>query len=320
MADIELTPPARPRVLLADDHIALLDSVSHFLAADFDIVALARDGRQALDLIARLRPDVVVLDVTMPVLDGFRTLEHMRRDGPHTRVVFLTNHRDDDLVSAAINGGAHGYVLKSRLHVDLISAINHALAGRLFVPSLTSLSGVAGSPHTVQFHASDRQFLDEVSQLVRGILVSGEQVLIVSSEAIRIGVAQRLQARQMNLAMLGERGQYVEQDSAPVLAHMMQDGRPDEKRLGEVIRSLDGLRLAGPNGPRSRLTIIGDMTVSLCRNGNFETALEIERIWNELTRPLPFFTVCSYPIECFENSAARNQISRVCAEHRAVIS
>ena len=255
-----VAPPARPRVLLADDHIAFLESVSRLLAAAFDIVALAGDGRQALDLARRLRPDVVVLDVAMPELNGFQTLEQLRRDGPETRVVFLTMHRDDEFVSAAINAGAHGYVLKSRTRLDLISAIDHALAGRLFVPSLTSLSTVAGSRHTVQFHANDSHFLDEISQLVAATLRSGEQVVIVTSEATRTGVAQRLQARQIDLAMLAERGQYVAQDSALALSHVMHEGRPDKERVAEMIHGLDLLRLAVPNGPRGRLTIVGDMS------------------------------------------------------------
>jgi DNA-binding NarL/FixJ family response regulator len=315
---VTIAAPAKPRVLLADDHPQFLESVSHLLAATFDIVAIAGDGRQALDLARRLRPDVAVLDVAMPNLNGFETLAQLRRDGPETRVVFLTMHRDDEFVAAAINAGAHGYVLKSRIQLDLIGAIDHALAGRLFVPSLTSLSTVAGNGHTVQFHADDRDFLDEVSQLVGATLRSGEQVVIVTNEATRSGVAQRLQTRQMNVAALAERGQYVAQDSALALSQVMHDGRPDEERLAEVIHGLDRLRLAGPNGPGGRLTIFGDMTVSLCRNGDFEAALEIERIWNELTRALPFFTVCSYPIACFEHSEARDQLANVCAAHSAV--
>ena len=317
---MNIAASARPRVLLADDHIQFLESVSRLLAAAFDIVATAADGRQALDLVRRLRPDVVVLDVAMPDCNGFQTLEQLRRDGPETRVVFLTMHRDDEFVALAINGGAHGYVLKSRVHSDLIGAIDHALAGRLFLPSLTSLSTVAGSRHrhAVQFHDNESHFLDEASQLVGATLRSGEQVVLVASEATRIGVAERLQARQMNLAVLAEREQYVAMDSALALSEVMRDGRPDKERLAEVIRGLDRLRLAGPNGPRGRLTIFGDMSVSLCRNGNFEAALELERLWNELTRALPFFTVCSYPIECFEHSDARTLLPNVCAEHSAV--
>ncbi len=203
---MNIAAPARPRVLLADDHVHFLESVSRLLAGAFDIVAVAADGRQALDLARRLRPDVVVLDVSMPDLDGFQTLEQLRRDGLETRVVFLTMHQDDEFVAAAINGGAHGYVLKSRIHSDLISAIDHALAGRLFLPSLTSLSTVAGSRHTVQFHANDSHYLDEISQLVGATLRSGEQVVLVTSEATRIGVAQRLQARQTEPRSAGRAG------------------------------------------------------------------------------------------------------------------
>jgi DNA-binding NarL/FixJ family response regulator len=317
---LNIAPPPKPRVLVADDHAAFLGWVSRLLAGAFDIVALAGDGREALDLARRHRPDVVVLDIAMPELDGFQTLEQLRRESPETRVVFLTMHGDDAFVSAAIKAGAHGYVRKSRIYMDLISAIDHALAGRVFVPSLTALSTVAGSRHAVQFHANDRHFLDDVSELVGATLRSGERVVICANEATRIGVAQRLQGRQMNVAMLTERGQYVEQDSALALSQMMHDGRPDEQRLAEIVHALDRLRLAGPSGPRSRLTIFGDTTASLCRNGAFEAALELERIWNELTRPLLFFTVCSYPTECFEHSVARDALPRLCAEHSAVTS
>ena len=312
--------PARPRVLLADDYLPFLESISRLLADAFDVVAIAGNGHQALDLARRLRPAVVVLDIAMPDLDGFQTVKQLRRDGPETRVVFLTMHRDDELVAAAIHAGAHGYVVKSRAHLDLISAIDHALARRLFVPSLTSLTTVAGGRHAVQFHANDSHFLDDVSRFVGTTLRSGGQIVLVTSEATRIGVEQRLQARQMNLAMLAERGQYVAQDSAHALLHVMNDGRPDKGRLAEMIEGLDGLRLAFQKGPRSRLTIFGDMSAVLCRDGNFEAALELERIWNELTRALPFFTVCSYPIDCFEHSEARKQLPCVCDEHCAVTS
>lgn len=315
---LHIAPPARPRVLLADDHSAFLDSVNRLLAPAFDVVALAGGGRQALDLARRLRPDVLVLDVAMPDLDGFQTLAEVRRAGLDTRVVFLTMHRDDEFVAAAINGGAHGYVLKSRAHLDLIAAIDHVLAGRLFVPSLTSLSAVAGGSHAVQFHANDSQFLDDVSQLVGARLRSGEPVVIVANEATRRGVAQRLQARQLDLATLAEQGQYVAHDSALALSQAMHKGKPDSRTIATMINDLDRLRPAIPPGPRNRLTIVGDMAISLCRNGDFEAALELERIWNELTLPLPFFTLCSYPVDCFEHPAAPSQLARLCAEHSAV--
>ena len=283
-------------------------------------MALAGDGRQALGLARRLRPDVVVLDVEMPELGGFQTLEQLRRDGPETRVVFLTMHGQDEFVSAAINAGAHGYVLKSRTRLDLISAIDHALAGRLFVPSLTSLSTVAGSRHTVQFHSNDSHALDESASL--WLRHFGRASRSSSSLTRRPALASLSACRRGRLTLQcwqsGDR--YVAQDSALALSHVMHEGRPDKERVAAMIHGLDLLRLAVPNRPRGRLTIVGDMSASLCRNGNFEAALELERIWNDLTRALPFFTVCSYPIDCFENSEALNLLSNVCAAHSAVTS
>jgi DNA-binding NarL/FixJ family response regulator len=306
-------------VLLADDHLPFLESVIRLLTP-FDVVGMAADGRQALDLAGRLGPDVVVLDVSMPGLNGFQTLEQLRRDGSNAKVVFLTMHGDEEFVAEAIRGGAHAYVLKSRIHEDLISAIDHALAGRLFLPSLTSLSTVAGSRHTVLFHANDIHFLDGVSRLVGATLRSGEQVVMVANEATRTGVSQRLQARRLNLAELTERGQYIAQDSTLALSQVIRQGQPDKERLAEMIYALDLLRQAGPNGPRSRLTLFGDMATILCRRGQFEAAQALELMWDEMTRGLPFLTVCSYSSDCFDYSQGREQRSNVCAVHSAVTS
>jgi DNA-binding NarL/FixJ family response regulator len=317
---LNIEPPRRTRVLLADDNVAVLESVSRYLAAAFDVVGLAGGGRQALDLASRLRPEVLVLDVSMPDLGGFQTLEQLRPVAPDTRVVFLTMHKDDDIAASAIDHGACGYVLKSRTHLDLISAIDNAVAGRLFLPSLTSLSRVAGHQHAVQVHGDDRRFLDDVGQFVAATLRSGEPIVILADDATRVGIAERLQARQMNVLMLAAQGQYVALDSALSLSQAMHDGQPDAERLAEIVHGLDRLRLAFPNGPRHRLTIWGDLSASLCRSGQVAAALELERIWSELTRSLPFFTVCSYSSHCFEHAAARHQLPNVCAQHSAVIA
>ena len=205
--------------------------------------------------------------------------------------------------------------------MDLISAIDHALAGRLFVPSLTSLSTVAGSRHAVQFHANDSLGLDDISQLVAATLLgSDEPVVLVTDAATRTGVAQRLEAQHIDLARLAKRGQYVAQDSALALSHVMHAGRPDKERVAEMIHGLDLLRLTVANRPRGRLTIVGDMSACLCANGDVQAALALERIWDDLTRALPFFTVCSYPIDCLENSESPHLLSNVCAAHNAVTS
>src|SRR4029077_10566909 len=142
---------SRPTVVVADDHRRMLDAVSNLLSADFRVVAAVTDGRQAIEAVSQFDPDIAVLDITMPELDGFRTAQALKKAGARSKVVFLTLHDADEYVEAALRSGGNGYVLKARMEADLPSALWHALAGRNFLPSLTSLSTMAGDAggHTV---------------------------------------------------------------------------------------------------------------------------------------------------------------------------
>jgi DNA-binding NarL/FixJ family response regulator len=307
----------RPRVLVADDYPQVLESVSRLLSTDFDVVATATRGLEAVDLALRLQPDIVVLDVAMPEFDGFQTAQALRQHRSRARVVFLTMHRTDEFVSAAMRAGGHGYVLKSRIYSDLASAIDHAFDGRHFVPFLTSLATLAGGQHTVQLHMNDRFFLDELSRFVGSKLRSGEPVVLVAGEATREGLEHRLHAQELDLGRLASHGQFAAHDSAKAMSRVMHGGHPDRDSLAEIVDDLERTRVASGNGPGCRLTIVGDMSASLCRNGDGEAASEVERIWDDLTSALPFFTVCSYPVDSFEVGGAE-LFGRVCAAHSAV--
>jgi DNA-binding NarL/FixJ family response regulator len=121
------------RVLLADDHAAILDQVRLELGEEFDIVGSVRNGRDAVDAALRLNPDVLVTDISMPTLDGLQAARRLRTAKCGTRVVFLTIHTDPDFVAAALATGAFGYVAKPYLSTDLIPAIREALEGHVFV-------------------------------------------------------------------------------------------------------------------------------------------------------------------------------------------
>ena len=198
-------------VLIADDNAAILETASTILAIDFDVVAAVTDGRQALHAALRLDPDVVVLDVSMPGLDGFQTCRELKRAGSRAKIVMLTMHDSDEYVAAAIESGALGYVLKTRMESDLAGAIDHVIAGRVFVPSLTSLLAVApaGSArgHAVQFRTNDRALLDESSRLLSAALQRGDVAAIVGTDATRAGIAQRLIARGHDIGRSREPGQ-----------------------------------------------------------------------------------------------------------------
>ncbi len=123
----------RIRVLLADDHKAMLDRVADLLADECDVIGTAIDGRQALDAAMELKPDVLVLDISMPVMNGIETAYRLKEAGAKTRIVFLTVHDDPDFAGEALEAGALGYVIKPRIVSDLLVAIKEAHAGRSFV-------------------------------------------------------------------------------------------------------------------------------------------------------------------------------------------
>src|SRR5215469_11586305 len=120
----------RPRVLLADDAPEMLESVMRVLGTDFDIVALAQNGEEALESAVRLDPDLVILDISMPLLNGIQVAYGVRERGCNTKVIFVTVHEDRDYVDAAFAAGALGYVLKSRITKDLIRAVQKVLQGQ----------------------------------------------------------------------------------------------------------------------------------------------------------------------------------------------
>ena len=127
----------RASVLLADDHEEFLVVERRLLEPDFEVIGTVRDGRAAIEAAVRLAPDLLVLDLSMPVMDGIEAAMSLRAAGSRTRIVFLTVHDDPDYVRAALATGALGYVVKCRLASDLVPALRDALAGRTFVsPSI----------------------------------------------------------------------------------------------------------------------------------------------------------------------------------------
>jgi DNA-binding NarL/FixJ family response regulator len=120
-------------VLIADDHFTVLESVVPMLKPFFNVVGTASDGKAAVEAEDKLHPDVVILDISMPVMSGIDAAKQMRKQGSKARIVFLTVHEDTDILAAAKAAGGKGYVVKSRLGTDLIPAIKDALAGKDFV-------------------------------------------------------------------------------------------------------------------------------------------------------------------------------------------
>lgn len=128
----------RARIVLADDHVEMRERVKRHLEDEFEVLDSVENGAALLDSAERLQPDLCLLDISMPVLNGIETANRLKQNGSTAKIVFLTIHEDKDFVQAALKTGALGYVLKRRMVSDLRLAIKEALAGRTFVSSAIS--------------------------------------------------------------------------------------------------------------------------------------------------------------------------------------
>jgi CheY-like chemotaxis protein len=129
-------------VLLADDHEEFLAAVVRLLEPHFEVVRTFSNGQALLEEAFQLKPELIVLDISMPVLNGLETAKRLKRLGSHAEIVFLTVHADLDYVHAAFKAGALGYVLKSELASELLFCLREALDGRPFVsPTIAHSNG-----------------------------------------------------------------------------------------------------------------------------------------------------------------------------------
>ncbi len=130
---------ARPiRILLADDHAILRDGIRALLSdeADLQVVGEAENGRQALEKARALRPDIVIMDIGMPLLSGLEATKHIRREVPESRVLILTMHQNDEYLAQVLAAGASGYVLKDAAGRELVLAIRQVARGEPFFSPL----------------------------------------------------------------------------------------------------------------------------------------------------------------------------------------
>jgi DNA-binding NarL/FixJ family response regulator len=160
------------RIVLADDHAIVLDGLRRILEPQFDVVAAVVDGRALVAEIERLKPDIAVADISMPLLNGLDALRQLKSGGIRTRFVFLTGSPDVALATSAFRLGASGYVLKHSATEELVIAIRETLAGRTYITPrianevLQNLMShtVDGSPDGTGLTAREREVLQLLAE------------------------------------------------------------------------------------------------------------------------------------------------------------
>ena len=182
---------SRPRVLLADDHALLLGAFEKLLAEDCDIVGQVSDGRALVAAAEELRPDIIVLDISMPLLNGIEAARQIKQKVPRVKLVFVTMNEDTGLAADAFRAGASAYLLKQSATSELLTAIRQVIAGRSYVTPLIT-EGLVGSLITRDESAGNHELTPRQREVLQ-LLAEGrsmKEVAAPQSHATDGGVPQ----------------------------------------------------------------------------------------------------------------------------------
>jgi DNA-binding NarL/FixJ family response regulator len=159
----------RIRLLIADDHVMFAQGLVSLLRDEFELLGTAENGEELVEATLRLQPDVILVDISMPVLNGFDAVRHIKEAGSEARIIFLTMHDDATLVSEAFRCGASGYILKHSAGEELVNAIREVANGNNYVsPLVTNLPAEPLMVHAQKTSITPRQ--REVLKLIsRGL-------------------------------------------------------------------------------------------------------------------------------------------------------
>jgi DNA-binding NarL/FixJ family response regulator len=178
---------AKPRIILVDDHRILLDALKTLVEPEFEVVGLFEEAQSLIDRVSELRPDVVVLDIGIPGMNGLTAARYLKKKIPKTKLVFLTAFHDRDAASEAFKLGASGYVLKSSAGSDLIKALREVLRGGYFASEVLT-EGMTGSFVQAFKRMEQKEKLTPRQKEVLGLLSSG---MSMKQVAARLNITPR---------------------------------------------------------------------------------------------------------------------------------
>ena len=313
----------RPRILLADDHTLMLESINTILAPHYEIVGTVADGRALVEAALRLRPDLIIADITMPMLNGIHAAAQIKKSLPGMNLLFVTMHLSTAYIEAAFKAGGTGYVLKSGIREELLDAVQSVLNGRIYVsPNLSikhldwfqddpatmdpETARILESPchaHIVYPYSDDRSLVSKVGYYASNGLGRNGAVILLATEAHRYAIKRYLKS-DGHVEVLEASGQLVFLDAAELMSTFMVNGDPDPKIFKAAITTL--IEQAGRDkltGRNREVRLFGEM-VSLLWPSNSPAAERLEELANEVIEECSIPIFCAYSL----NGPGRSQL------------
>jgi CheY-like chemotaxis protein len=334
------------RVLIVEDFEPFRRAIRSILGKHrgLQIVGEASDGSEAVRKAEELQPDLILLDIGLPTLDGIEAARQIRTLCPASRMIFVTQEPGADFVREAFRIGAMAYVTKIRAGKELLAAVDAVLDDRQFVspglschnctverampasgftlrtglPSVNADRKNVSRKHKVHFYSDDASFLSGFLSFIEGALSDGVPVIVVATEAHRNSLYQQLQAQGRNVRADIEQGRYIPLDVSDTLATFMVNDMPDPVLFLKVASDLVRLAANASNGKHSRVAACGECAPLLWAQGKAEAAILLEHLWDEVARTHGLDILCGYSAKGFVRQQDSQIYQRICAEHSAV--
>lgn len=310
----------------------------------FQVIGEVSDGIEAVQKAQELKPDLVLLDIGLPKLNGIEAARRILDHIPHSKILFVSENRAWDVVGEALRTGAHGYVVKSDVAAELLPAINSVLQGNQFVsarfadhdPGKHSHDPIARrfrsssiamplppknaeiGHHEITLYPDDELLVDGFARFIEAGLKVGYAVIVIVTNSHRGPLLHRLNTDGVDLKAALKAGRFVLADVAEALATLLVNDQPDRIRCAQVVGDLVAQVLQTANGTHPRVVVCGECAPTLLADGNAEGAIRLEQAWDQVTKLYNVDTLCGYSLSAFPSPERRSIVERICAEHSAV--
>jgi CheY-like chemotaxis protein len=298
------------RILVVEDHTRFRHVICAALQRrpEFQTIEAA-DGLEAVQKVAELQPDLILLDINMPKMHGFEVARQIRKLAPRARLLFLTQESSSDIVRKALSLGAHGYVQKVSAATDLLSAIDAVLAGQRFVTRSVAFTEPIEAPapaprrHEILFCPDDAAIVNGFTRFVAAALNAADAAIVLVTESHRRHLLQELRTHGVDIDGAIERGTCLSFDA---------DVASDPFRFLEAI---NGVRAAAAKAGKAhpRVAFCGERAGRLWAAGRTAEAVQLEQLCGELAHDVDI--LCVYPVPYTTDDQA---LTRICSEHTAV--
>ena len=342
--------PARSiGVLVAEDYPPfrrfLVSTIQRW--PQLQIVCEVEDGAEAVHKAGALQPELVLLDIGLPRLNGIEAARQIRKLSPDSKILFVSQESSADIVEAAIDTGAQGYVLKADAGRELSAAIEAVLQGQTYVSKSLAGHGLMGVQdgsathpvempnvlktgrqrepqgtrrHQVGFYRDDGSLLDGFTAFIGEALKSGNAAILIATPVHREKLLGRLHAYGQDVSAAIEQGRYTELDNAETVSRFMVNDLPDPVHFSKVTGDLIARTAKSVGGEYGRISACGECAPLLWMRGNTEGAVRLERLWDQIARSYGVQVLCGYVQSSFQGETGRSPFERICAEHSAAFS